>query len=111
MQLNFLTGEIICPKICPNLYVKAISIPFGNDIAFLDRRGRRSLQAYDLRRLGHLRLRRAEHILDENSVAGCRIVYHDVSHCSDQLAVLDNGRARHECVQVGTTVFTKISQR
>ena len=28
-----------------------------------------------------------------------------MGNCADELAVLDNGRATHECVQVGTTVF------
>ena len=28
--------------------------------------------------------------------------------CADQLAVLDNGAAAHECGQEGTTVFYKI---
>ena len=27
---------------------------------------------------------------------------------ADELAVLDDGRARHECVQVGTTVLNRI---
>ena len=50
---------------------------------------------------------RVQHIFNENSVAGCRIVDENVRHCSHELAVLNDGRARHECVQVGTTVFYK----
>ena len=48
-----------------------------------------------------------EHILYKNSVADGGIADQHVGHSSDQLAVLDNGAARHECVQVGTTVFNK----
>ena len=52
-------------------------------------------------------LRRVQHILNENSVPRCRIVYHNVRDRADELAVLDNGAAAHECGQEGTTVFNK----
>ena len=47
------------------------------------------------RRHGHI----DEHIFDEDSISRCRIVYKNVCYCSDELAVLDDGRARHECGQ------------
>jgi hypothetical protein len=52
-------------------------------------------------------LRGVEHIFDENSVSGCRIVDEDVSDRVDELAVLDDGRAAHECVQIGTTFLSE----
>ena len=50
-------------------------------------------------------LTRIQHIFNENSVSGCRIVDEDVGDRADELAVLDDGATRHECVQVGTTLF------
>ena len=35
-----------------------------------------------------------EHIFDENAVTRCRVVYHNVGHRADELAVLNDGRAR-----------------
>ena len=53
---------------------------------------------FDLRRLGlYLAVCCREHILDEYSVAGCGIVDHNVRDSSDELAVLDDRRAAHEC--------------
>ena len=52
-----------------------------------------------LRRLLHRHLCRIKHILNENAVAGSRVVYHNVSHRADELAVLNDRRARHECGQ------------
>ena len=43
----------------------------------------------------------------ENAVARGRVVDQDVGDCSNELAVLDDGGARHECGQEGTTKFTK----
>ena len=37
------------------------------------------------------------------------VVDQHVGDGANELAVPDDGRARHECGQVGTTVFTKIS--
>ena len=48
-----------------------------------------------------------EHIFDEDSIPRGGIDDEDVCHRSDEFAVLDDGGARHECVQVGTTVFYK----
>ena len=63
---------------------------------------------FSLRRLGlNLAVCRREHILDEYSVTRCGVVDHNVRDGADELAVLDDGAARHECVQVGTTVFNK----
>jgi hypothetical protein len=50
-------------------------------------------------------LRRVQHILDENAVSRSGIVYHYVRYRSDELAVLDDRRARHECGQDRTTKF------
>ena len=49
-----------------------------------------------------------QHILNENAVASGGIVDQHVGDRSDELAVLNDGRARHECVQVGTTHFYKL---
>ena len=62
---------------------------------------------FALRRPRLWHLRRIQHILNENAVPNRGIVDHHVGDRSDQLAVLDDGRAAHECVQVGTTVFNK----
>ena len=64
-----------------------------------------------LRRPCYRHLRRVQHILNENAVACCRVVDHNVRDRSDELAVLDYGRAAHECVQVGTTLFTICLQK
>ena len=48
-----------------------------------------------------------EHIVDENAVAGGRVIDHDVGDRPNRLAVPDEGATAHECVQVGTTVFHK----
>ena len=58
-----------------------------------------------LRRPLHRHLRRAEHIFNENPVARGWVVYKNVRDSSYELAVLNYGRAAHECVQVGTTHF------
>ena len=60
-----------------------------------------------LRRPLRLHLRCAEHIFDKDSVARCRVVYENVRHRTDKLAVLDDGRAAHECGQEGTTNFNR----
>ena len=38
-------------------------------------------------------LARIQHILDEDAVAGCRVIDENVCHSSHQLAVLNYGRA------------------
>ena len=48
-----------------------------------------------------------KHIFNEYSVTNSWIVYHNVGHRTDQLAVLNDRGAGHECVQVGTTVLLK----
>ena len=62
---------------------------------------------FPLRRLRHGRLDRPDHILNENPVSRRRVVDEDVRHRADELAVLYQRAAAHECVQVGTTVFFK----
>ena len=46
-----------------------------------------------------------QHILNKYAVALGGVVYRDVSHRSNELSVLDNWRAAHECGQEGTTHF------
>ena len=58
-------------------------------------------------RLRHMR--RIQHILNKYAVSRCGIVDENVGDSADEFAVLDDGRSAHECGQVGTTVFTKIS--
>ena len=62
--------------------------PFWNDIAF-----------FSLRQHGHA----DDHILDKYSVHYGGVIDHHVCHRSYELAVLNDGRAAHECGQVGTT--------
>ena len=42
---------------------------------------------------------RIQHIFDENSVTPGWVVHKDMGHGTDQLTVLDNGTAAHECVK------------
>ena len=53
------------------------------------------------------RLTRAQHILNEYTVSFGWICDHYVRDRADELAVLNDGAAGHECVQVGTTNFHK----
>ena len=46
-----------------------------------------------------------QHIFNKYTVSRFRIVDEDVCHRADQLAVLDDRAARHECGQVRTTNF------
>ena len=55
---------------------------------------------------GHLC--RVQHIFNENTVARGGVVDEHVGDRSDELAVLNDGAAGHECVQVGTTIFEKL---
>ena len=48
-----------------------------------------------------------QHIFNKYSVPCRRIVDQHVRHSSYELTVLNYGAARHECVQIGTTKFTK----
>ena len=48
------------------------------------------------RPLSELLSRRIQHILNENTIPACRVVYKDMGHCADQLPILDNRTARHE---------------
>ena len=61
-----------------------------------------------LRRSLHRQLRFVQHIFNENSVPSCGVIDHNVGDSSDESAVLNDRRARHECVQVGTTIFEKL---
>ena len=56
------------------------------------------------RRHGHI----DEHIFKEDAVSRGGIVDQDVGDGSDKLAVLNDGRAAHECGQEGTTNFNGI---
>ena len=56
-----------------------------------------------LRRLFYRNARGPQHILNENSVSRGGIVDEDVRDRSDELTVLNDGAARRECDQVGTT--------
>ncbi len=40
-----------------------------------------------------------KHVFDKNAVAHCGVVYEDMGHCADELAVLDNGAAGHADVK------------
>ena len=55
----------------------------------------------------HRHLRGGEHVFDKDAISRGGIVDEHVRDSAHELAVLDDGRARHECVQVGTTVFNK----
>ena len=55
------------------------------------------------RKVAHL----CEHIFNEYSIPHGRVVDEDMGDGADQLAVLNDRRAAHECGQVGTTVFYK----
>ena len=46
-----------------------------------------------------------QHIFDKNTVTRRGVVDENVRYRTHQLAVLNDGAARHECGQVGTTVF------
>ena len=48
---------------------------------------------------------RVQHIFYKYPVPLGRFCYHHMGYSSDEFAVLNDGRARHECVQVGTTHF------
>ncbi len=61
----------------------------------------------DLRRFLYGRLRGIEHIFNKYPVACGGVADEDVGNGPHDLAVLDNGAARHECGQVGTTVFNE----
>jgi len=47
-----------------------------------------------------------QHIFNENAVAGGGVIDQHVGHGANELAVLDNGRAGHECVKYRTKLFT-----
>jgi len=50
---------------------------------------------------------RIQHIFNQYPIPLGGVVDKNVGHSADELAVLDDGRAARECVQVGTTVFSK----
>ena len=66
-----------------------------------------TLQSFWLRRAAHFHLRCGEHIFNENSIPRCRIVYKNVGDGSNDLAVLNDGRAGQVCGQEGTTLFNE----
>lgn len=49
-----------------------------------------------------------EHLFDENAVAAGGVVYEDAGDRADDLSVLNDRGAAHECGQAGTTVFYKL---
>jgi hypothetical protein len=69
---------------------------------------RNDIALFSLRRPRHGQLHGSEHVFNKDAVSRCRIIDQNVRHSTYKLSVLDNGRARHECGQVGTTVFYKI---
>ena len=60
---------------------------------------------FSLRSLRHGHLCGVQHIFNENAVAARGVVDHDVRYRADELAVLDDGGAGHECGQERTTKF------
>ena len=50
-----------------------------------------------------------EHVFDEDAVADCGVVDEDVGDGADELAVLDDGTAGHECVKCRTKLFSIFS--
>ena len=50
---------------------------------------------------------RIQHILNKDTVDRGGVVDHHVRDRSHRLAVLNDGGARHECGQAGTTAFNK----
>ena len=51
-----------------------------------------------------------QHVVDKYSVPRGGVVDQDMGDRTDELAVLDQGGARQECGQEGTTKFPKIIQ-
>ena len=88
-----------------NIFIQFCVLPVGANTVFARGRSMISPTILRLRRLGGRRLRRAQHIFNENAVARGGIVDEDVCHRADELAVLNDWAARHECGQVGTTLF------
>jgi len=50
---------------------------------------------------------RLQHILDEDPVPTAGLVYKNVGHGANELAVLNDRAAAHECVNIGPTHFYK----
>ena len=48
-----------------------------------------------------------QHILDENSVSRGGVTNEDVGDRPDELSVLDDRAAAHECVHAGTTIINR----
>ena len=46
-----------------------------------------------------------EHIFDKDAVAAGGIAHQNVGDRADELYVLDDGTAAHECVNIGATPF------
>ena len=49
------------------------------------------------------------HVFDEDAVAGGGVVDENMGNRADQLAILDDGAAAHQCVNIGPTFFSDIS--
>ena len=62
---------------------------------------------FRLRRFHHVNVGGIQHILYKYSIPLGWLGYHHMGDSSDELAVLNDGAAAHECGQVGTTVFNK----
>ena len=58
--------------------------------------------------LCHWRLGGRKHIFNINAVAHRGVADHHMRDGAHELAVLDDGRAAHECGQVGTTHFYRL---
>ena len=50
--------------------------------------------------------RRIQHIFNENPIPGIRAVDEHMGHSTHQFAILKDGTAAHECVNIGTTFFS-----
>ena len=77
-----------------NIIAKGNIFPFRNDIAFF----------VLPREIAHL----PQHILNEYSIPRGGVTDQHVGHGAYQLAVLDDGRAAHECGQERAKVYKKI---
>ena len=53
--------------------------------------------------VGHLS-RRIQHVFDENAVPPCRVIYENMGHGANQLAVLNDRTTGHEGLSLGTTL-------
>ena len=60
-----------------------------------------------LRCLRHRDICCVQHVFDKYAIPSGGIIYEHVRHRADELAVLNDGRAAHECGQERTTLFNE----